>query len=60
MTGVWGLLRHLVGRPVWLVGQMMGTVALVMHAMALHFGPIALVQPLVISGIVLAVPVRAG
>lgn len=60
VTGTWGLLRHLAGRPLWLLGQVLGTVALVMHALALSFGPIALVQPIVISGIVLAVPVRAA
>ncbi len=60
VVGTWALLAHLVRRPLWLGGQILGTVALVMHALALHFGPIALVQPLVISGIVLAVPVRAA
>lgn len=60
VTGAWGLLGHLVRRPLWLAGQVLGTLALVMHALALSFGPIALVQPVVISGIVLAVPVRAA
>lgn len=60
VTGTWGLLRHLASRPLWLIGQVLGTLALVMHALALSFGPIALVQPIVISGIVLAVPVRAA
>ncbi len=60
VTGAWGLLGHLVRRPIWLVGQVLGTMALVFHALALSSGPIALVQPLVISGIVLAVPVRAA
>lgn len=60
VTGAWGLLGHLVQRPVWLLGQAIGLVALVMHGLALSNGPIALVQPLVISGIVLAVPARAA
>ena len=60
VTGTWGLLSHLARRPLWLLGQVLGTAALVMHALALSFGPIALVQPIVISGIVLAVPVRAA
>ena len=60
VTGAWGLLGHLVQRPIWLLGQSIGLVALVMHGLALSNGPIALVQPLVISGIVLAVPVRAA
>ena len=57
--GAWGLLRHLVRRPAWLIGQVLGVVALVFHALALNTGPIALVQPIIISGIVLAVPVRS-
>jgi drug/metabolite transporter (DMT)-like permease len=60
VTGTWALLGHLARRPLWLIGQLLGTVALVMHALALSFGPIALVQPLVISGVVLAVPARAA
>lgn len=60
VTGTLGLLGHLVRRPTWLVGQVLGTASLVMHGLALHFGPLALVQPLVISGVVLAVPVRAA
>jgi hypothetical protein len=58
--GVVGLLHHLARRPVWLAGQVFAVVGLALHALALHFGPIALVQPIVISGIVLAVPVRAA
>lgn len=60
VKGAWALLAHLARRPLWLLGQALGTVALVWHALALSNGPIALVQPLVISGIVLAVPVRAA
>ncbi len=60
VTGTWGLIRHLMRQPIWLMGQVLSTVALVFHALALHFGPIALVQPVIISAIVLAVPVRAA
>jgi drug/metabolite transporter (DMT)-like permease len=60
VTGAWGLLRHLVRRPLWVLGQVLGTLAFVFHALALHNGPLALVQPLVVSGIVLAVGVRAA
>jgi drug/metabolite transporter (DMT)-like permease len=60
VTGVWGLLRHLVQRPLWVVGQLLGVLAFVFHALALRHGPIALVQPVVVSGIVLAVLVRAA
>jgi hypothetical protein len=60
VSGTWGLLGHLVRRPLWLLGQVLGVVTVVFHALALHSGPITLVQPLVISGIVLAVPLRAA
>lgn len=54
------LLLHLLGRPWWWVGQVLGLVTLAFHAAALHYGPLALVQPIVISGIVLAVPIRSA
>jgi drug/metabolite transporter (DMT)-like permease len=60
VTGAFSLLRHLAQRPLWLLGQLVGVLTVVFHALALHFGPITLVQPLVVSGIVLAVPLRAA
>jgi drug/metabolite transporter (DMT)-like permease len=59
-TGLVGLLGYLVRRPAWLVGQLLATCAFVLHASALHAGPIAVVQPIVVSGIVWAVPARAA
>lgn len=53
-------MAHLVRRPQWLVGQALGVLTLAFHALALNSGPITLVQPLVISGIVIAVPLRAA
>jgi hypothetical protein len=58
--GLVGLLRHLVTRPWWVVGQALGLLAFAFHGAALHNGPIALVQPIVICGIVCAVPIRAA
>lgn len=58
--GMVPLLLHLMRRPWWLVGQALGLVTVAFHAAALKYGPLALVQPIVISGIVLAVPVRAA
>jgi hypothetical protein len=58
--GLAGLLGYLVRRPAWLVGQVLATCAFVLHASALHAGPIAVVQPIVVSGIVWAVPARAA
>ena len=59
-TGLWSLLGYLVRRPLWLLGQFLATCAFVLHASALHAGPIAVVQPIVVSGIVWAVPARAA
>jgi len=54
------LVRYLVRRPLWLLGQALSATGLALHATALHLGSIALVQPIVISGVVLAVPVRSA
>jgi hypothetical protein len=60
VTGLAGLLGYLVRRPLWLLGQLLATCAFALHASALHAGPIAVVQPIVVSGIVWAVPARAA
>ena len=54
------VLRHLARQPVWLGATGISTLAVVLHATALRFGSIALVQPLMLVGVVLAVPVRAA
>jgi uncharacterized membrane protein len=54
-----GFVRHLLSKPTWLTGQVLALLSFFLHAVALHFGPIALVQPIVVSGIVIAVPMRA-
>lgn len=58
--GLLRLLGYLVRRPLWLLGQLLATMAFVFHALALHAGAIAVVQPIVVSGIIWAVPVRAA
>jgi hypothetical protein len=58
--GIVGLLGYLLRRPLWLLGQLLATAAFALHASALHAGPIAVVQPIVVSGIVWAVPARAA
>ena len=55
-----GVLRFVVTQPAWLLGIAIGGVAFVLHALALKLGAIALVQPIMIAGVVLAVPVRAA
>lgn len=59
-SGLFQLLAHLIRQPLWLLGQLLATFAFVLHALALKAGPLALVQPLVVSGIVWAVPARAA
>jgi uncharacterized membrane protein YeaQ/YmgE (transglycosylase-associated protein family) len=59
-SGLLGLLAYLIRRPLWLLGQLLATCAFVLHALALHAGALALVQPIVVSGIVWAVPARAA
>jgi hypothetical protein len=54
------LVLHLVQRPSWLIAQSVAVAGFVLHGLALRYGPIALVQPIVISGIVLIVPTRAA
>lgn len=54
------LLSHLARRPWWIVGQLVAVGSFVLHALALRIGTIVTVQPVVVSGIVLAVPARAA
>lgn len=53
-------LGTLVRRPWWVVGQVVALAAFALHAWALKIGLLVVVQPVVVSGIVLAVPVRAA
>lgn len=60
VRGATRLLAHLARRPRWLAGQILALVSFGLHALALHAGALALVQPIVVSGIVFAVPMRAA
>ena len=51
---------HLVSQPMWLAGASLGVLALVLHAAALNMGTLAVVQPVMVSGIVVALPIRAA
>lgn len=55
-----GLLIRLLRNPVWLAGSVVGLMAYVLHGVALMLGTIATVQPLMIVGVVLAVPLRSA
>jgi hypothetical protein len=56
---VLAFVRHLFSKRTWLAGQLLALVSFGLHALALRLGPMAQVQPVVISGVVLAVPARA-
>jgi drug/metabolite transporter (DMT)-like permease len=53
-------LLDLLTKPLWLVGQVLASCSFVLHAWALHLGALAVVQPIVVSGMVFAVPLRAA
>lgn len=55
-----GVLAQVVRRPLWLLATTLSFSALLLHATALKLGSIALVQPLMLVGVVIAVPVRAA
>lgn len=50
------LVAHLATRPAWLVGQLVAVPALGLHALALSAGQLTLVQPLLVSGLLFALP----
>src|SRR5690349_8382106 len=53
------VLGHLARQPGWVMATGVSTLAVALHATALRLGSLALVQPLMLVGVVLAVPVRA-
>ncbi len=53
------LLARLLRRPIWLAGGAADIAGAGLHATALAFGPLSLVQPLLVSGLVLAIPLEA-
>lgn len=48
------MLRH----PVWLAGMAADIGGIALHALALHNGPLTLVQPVLVSGLLFALPLR--
>ena len=51
-----GLVAHLATRPIWLAGLIADVAALALHVFALSKGELALVQPLLVSGLLFALP----
>jgi hypothetical protein len=54
------LLVRVLSRPLWIFGGAADLAGTGLHGAALAFGPLALVQPLLVSGLILAVPVEAA
>jgi drug/metabolite transporter (DMT)-like permease len=53
------LIWHLLRRPVWLAGFAASAAALGFHALALRTGDLTLVQPILVSGLLFALPASA-
>jgi drug/metabolite transporter (DMT)-like permease len=49
-----GTLRN----PLWIVGSVAGLAGLGLHALALRSGPLTLIQPLLVTGVIFALPLR--
>jgi len=60
VEGYLRLMGHLVRSPLWLLGQVLSLTSFALHGLALQLGALAVVQPVVVGGMVLAVPVRAA
>ncbi len=54
------LLRHVVGQWRWLTGMAASLLGLVLHGVALSIGSLAVVQPLVVTGLVFSFVFRAA
>jgi hypothetical protein len=54
------VLLHLARNPWWLTGTLLSFFGMLLHATALRSGSLAFVQPLLLVGLVLAIPVRAA
>jgi drug/metabolite transporter (DMT)-like permease len=60
LTGTKALLQHLVVQRRWLLGMAASLGGLALHALALRLGSLALVQPLVVTGLVFSFVFRAA
>lgn len=53
------LLARLARNPRWTIGLLISALGLALHGLALHSGALALVQPLLVTSLVFALPLRA-
>jgi drug/metabolite transporter (DMT)-like permease len=54
----WRLIRHLAAHPVWLLGTATMGAGFAFHAVALHFGPLGLVQPVLVTELLFTLLLR--
>jgi drug/metabolite transporter (DMT)-like permease len=54
----WRFVLDLLKQPLWLLGWLALLGSLVFQSLALHFGPVGLVQPLLISELIIALVIR--
>jgi drug/metabolite transporter (DMT)-like permease len=57
-AGVAGFVSQTMRHPLWLIGALADVGGLGLHALALRDGPLTLVQPLLVTGVVFALPLR--
>lgn len=57
-TSNWRLILFLFRQPLWLVGWLALFGSLIFQALALHFGPISEIQPLLVSELIIALLLR--
>jgi hypothetical protein len=57
---VLAMLAGLVRRPIWLFGFAVGGLGIALHAVALRWAPLALVQPVGVSALLFAVPLGSA
>lgn len=54
------LLAHLMTRPLWLAGTLSAGLGLALHVVALDLGTLAVVQPLLVTSLLFALPISAA
>jgi len=54
----WKFVKYLLRSPLWLLGWLALCGSLIFQALALHFGPLALVQPILVTELILALVLR--
>jgi hypothetical protein len=59
-TGLFSVMGYLLRQPMWLIGLPVSFMAISLHTLALKYGTLPTVQPVMVAGVVMAVVVRAG